>query len=53
MDELDRRRLNRLNAEYKQSPDYIEPVFSSRRLAVMAILGFVSVAIVAWSLLDG
>jgi len=51
MNELEQRRLDRLNAEYKQSPDYIEPVFSSRRLFWMTLLAGIGVAMVSYVLL--
>lgn len=52
MDELQRRRLDRLNKEYQTDRDYREPVFSSKRLFWMTFLGFVGVLMVAYGLLD-
>jgi len=51
MNELERRRLDRLNAEYKQSPDYIEPVFSNKRLFWMTLIAGIGVAMVSYALL--
>lgn len=52
MDELQQRRLDRLNKEYKASPNYIEPVFSSRRIAVMVAfaLGLIVFVMVIYGL---
>ena len=46
MDELQQRRLDRLNKEYKASPDYLAPVFTSRQLFWMAVLFLIGIA--AW-----
>ncbi len=51
MDDLTQRRQDRLKREYKASPDYVEPVFSSKVLFVMAVLCFWVVAIIAGVLL--
>jgi len=53
MDDLDRRRLNRLNAEYKQSPDYIEPVFSSRLKFAISVFVLTIFALVTMIIIDG
>lgn len=51
MDRLERRRLDRLNNEYKQSPDYVEPAFSNKRIAVMTLLAGIGVLMISYALL--
>ena len=53
MDKIQQRRLNRLNKEYKASPDYIAPVFSNRRMFLMVVLFGIGVAMVSYVLLTG
>jgi len=52
MNELDRRRLDRLNKEYHTSAEYIGPMFSNKRIFWMGVLCLVGVAMVAYGLLD-
>ncbi len=51
MDDLNQRRLDRLNQEYKTDPEYHEPMFSSKRLAVMTLLFGIGVVMVSYALL--
>lgn len=58
MDKLERRRLDRLNKEYRVvgKSDYSmlegqEPIFNSRRLFWMTLFAGIGVAMVAWGLL--
>jgi len=51
MDELERRRIDRLNKEYKQTPQYVTPVFSNKHLFWMTVVCGIGVAMVSYALL--
>ena len=52
MDELQKRRLDRLNKEYKKSPQYIAPMFTSKQLFWMTVFFGIGVAMVSFALLS-